>query len=168
MKPQSTGGIVVQLCGKALINDPQDYLGWRADWIEGHPSSLRRLRHIVCVVRNMRAALVFFLHVLAGELVADEPIVLPQRARQATVLVGGTKLALIAADDLNTGPLGAYFSRPASGVYALVWEVDDLIAARTHMQGLDLPLIPSEFDKEGFAIHPVAMLGARHEFVLAS
>jgi hypothetical protein len=165
VKPQSTGGVVVQLCGKPLVNDPQDYRGWRPDWIEGHPSSLRRLRHIVCVVRDMAAALTFFGTVLAGEILADERITLPQPARQVRVLVGDTRVALIAADDPATGPIGDYFSRPASGVYALVWEVDDLAAARAHLEGIDLPLVAADLSANGFAIDPVAMRGARHEFV---
>jgi catechol 2,3-dioxygenase-like lactoylglutathione lyase family enzyme len=164
VKPQSTGGVVVQLCGKPLVNDPQDYGGWNPDWILGHPSSLRRLRHIACFVRDLGAALTFFTEVLAGEVLEDERAVLPQPGRRVRVLVGDTRVALIAADDPATGLFGEYFSRPASGVFALVWEVDDLAAARAHLQGIDLPLVRAELG-DGFAIDPAAMYGARHEFV---
>ena len=165
VKPQSTGGVVVQLCGKPLVNDPRDYRGWNPDWIEGHPSSLRRLCHIVCVVRDMRAALIFFGEVLAGAILSDERIALPQPARQVRVLVGDTAVALIAADDPAAGAIGAYAAKPVSGIFALVWEVDDLDAARAHLEGIGLPLIPAALDESGFAIDPAAMHGARHEFV---
>lgn len=168
VKPQSTGGVVVQLCGKPLENDPQDYRGWRSDWIEGHPSSLRRLHHIVCVVRDMDAALAFFLEALAGELLSDERITLPQPGRQVRLLLGDTRLALIAADDPATGPIGAYFSRPASGVFALVWEADDLDAVRDHMAHVGVPLTRQLLVSQGVALDPAAMMGARHEFMTSA
>jgi catechol 2,3-dioxygenase-like lactoylglutathione lyase family enzyme len=166
VKPRSTGGIVVQLCGKPLENDPQDYRGWRPDWIEGHPSSLRRLHHIACIVRDMDAALDFFLNVLAGELISDGRIAHPQPGRQVRVMLGDTAVALIAVDDPATGPIGTYLSGPASGVYALVWEVDDLNAARAHMAAIGMALTDPHLSADGIAIDPAAMLGARHEFIL--
>jgi catechol 2,3-dioxygenase-like lactoylglutathione lyase family enzyme len=168
VKPQSTGGVVVQLCGKSLENDPQDYHGWNPDWIEGHPSSLRRLRHILCVVRDIDMARGFFCEVLDGELLADERIELPQPGRQIRVLLGDTKVALISADDPANGSVGDYFSRPASGVFALVWEVENLSVARSHLEGIGLKLVPSLLHAEGFAIDPAEMHGARHEYVRAS
>jgi hypothetical protein len=166
VKPQSTGGIVVELCGKPLENDPQDYRGWRPDWIDGHPSSLRRLHHIVCVVRDMDAALRFFLDTLAGELLADERVVLPQPGRQVRLLLGDTRLALIIADDPARGPIGAYMSRPASGIFALMWEVGDLDAVRGHMAHIGMPTAAPLLWAEGVALDPAAMLGARHEFIV--
>jgi catechol 2,3-dioxygenase-like lactoylglutathione lyase family enzyme len=168
VKPQSTGGVVVQLCGKPLENDPQDYRGWNPDWIDGHPSSLRRLRHIVCIVRDIVMARSFFCGVLDGKLLADERIELPQPGRQIRVLLGDTKVALICADDPASGSIGDYFSRPVSGVFALVWEVEDLSVARAHLEGIGLTLVPSVLDAMGFAIDPAVMHGARHEYVQAS
>ena len=165
VKPKSTGGVVVQLCGKPLENDPQDYRGWRPDWIEGHPSSLRRLHHIACVVRDMEMALGFFLGVLSGELVSDTRTIHPQAARQVRLTLGDTVIALIAADDPTSGPIGDYLSGPASGIYALVWEVDDLDAARAHMAAIGMALTEPHLAADGIAIDPAAMLGARHEFV---
>lgn len=168
IRPESTGGVVVQLCGKPLENDPQDYRGWCPDWIEGHPSGLRRLHHIVCVVRDMSIALRLFLETLSGEMLADERIALPQPARQVRLLLGDTRLALIQADDPAAGPIGDYFARPVSGVFALVWETDDLAAVRTHMAHVGMPLTTALLSTDGMALDPSAMLGARHEFVTAS
>lgn len=167
VKPRSTGGVVVQLCGKRLENDPGDYRGWRADWIEGHPSTLRRLRHIACLVRNMEAALRFFSETLAGELISDTAIDQPQPAREVCLMLGDTAVALIAADNPAIGPIGAYLARPASGVFALIWEVDDLAAVRAHMAHIGVPLAAPLLAKDGVALDPAAMMGARHEFVLA-
>jgi catechol 2,3-dioxygenase-like lactoylglutathione lyase family enzyme len=167
VKPQSTGGLIVQLCGKPLVNDPHDYRGWRPDWIEGHPSSLRRLRHIACFVRDLEAAGRFFTEVLAGQIVDDERISAPQPGRRLIVLLGDTRVALVAADNPQTGLFAQYFSRPVSGVFSLVWEVDDLDAARAHLNGIGLPRVPSALGLS-FAIDPGAMRGARHEFTLSS
>ena len=167
VKPESTGGILVELCGKRLENDPWNYRGWRPGWIEGHPSSLRRLRHIACVVRDLDRARRFFLEILSGETVGDDRLVAPQPAHQLRVRLGDLHVALIAPDDPDAGPLGVYLRQPASGVFALVWEVDDPDKARAHMQRVGMPLAPPLLATGGFALNTAAMLGARHEFVPA-
>lgn len=165
IKPESTGGVVVELCGKSLKNDPFEYAGWKFDWFIGHPATLRGLRHIACVVRDLAKARAFFLEVLAGELLAEDHIEHPQPAARLRVLLGDTEIALIAADRPDAGPIGEYWARPASGAYALVWEVDDLAAARGHLEGIGLDLVDARLSASGFAIDPRRMMGARHEFV---
>ncbi len=168
VKPRSTGGVVVELCGKSLRNDPFDYSGWNPRWFEGHASSLRGLHHIACVVSDMAAAEKFFLTVMAGTKLSDARINCPQPARQLNVMLGDALVALIAADDPHSGTIGAYFSRPVSGVYALVWQVDDPAAARRHFEEAGLKLTAATLPGCDFAIDPDDMMGARHEFIAAS
>lgn len=167
VKPKSTGGIVVQICGKPLVNDPKDYRNWNPDWIEGHPSTLRRLRYIACIVRDLDKALYFFTRVVDGKIVEDCRITVPQPGRRIGICLGDTVIALIVADEPEIGPLGAYCAKPVSGIYALAWEVDDLAAAETHLRELGVTTEPATLDAEGFAIPPSQMFGARHEFVLS-
>jgi catechol 2,3-dioxygenase-like lactoylglutathione lyase family enzyme len=165
VKPQSTGGVLIQFCGKPLENDPQDYHNWNPDWIEGHPSSLRRLRHIACFVRDREAALRFFTEVVNGQLLSDEHVEMPQQGRRAGVMLGDTKVALFSADDPTSGVFADYFTKPRSGIFALVWEVDNLTAARAHIEERGHVTGPSLLDPDGFAISQDSFYGARHEFV---
>lgn len=167
VKPQSTGGIVVQVCGKPLENDPQNYRNWNPDWIAGHPSTLRRLRYIACIARDFDKALYFFTRVVDGRIVEDCRITLPQPGRRVSICLGDTVIALIVADEPATGPVSTYFSSPVSGIYALVWEVDDLAVAEAHLSMLGVRTEPATLDAAGFAIPPLQMFGARHEFVLS-
>lgn len=165
VRPPGTGGVLVELCGKPLENDPKDNRGWRDDWILGHPSSLARLDHIACIVQDLDAARRFFFDVLDGELLSDERSALPQPCRRVLLRLGDTRITLIAADEPTEGLIGDYFSRPASGVYALVWQVENLDTARDYFRSRDLKLIEPALADEGFAIDPNSMSGARHEFV---
>jgi hypothetical protein len=117
-------------------------------------------------VRDLDAAMTFFLETLSGEVLSDERIALPQPGRQLRLLLGDTKIALIAADDPSAGPIGAYFSRPVSGIFALVWEVDSLSAVREHMRQIGMPLVAPLLSREGVALDSAGMMGARHEFIV--
>lgn len=165
VRPASTGGVVVELCGKPLENDLKDFRGWRDDWIAGHPSTLVRLDHIACVVRDMTVARRFFHEILDGEILSDEEVALPQPCRKIMLRLGDTRVALIAAHDPITGPIAEYFSRPVSGVYALVWQVENLEAARSYFTWRQLPVQQPMLSAQGLAIDPQAMAGARHEFI---
>ena len=168
IRPASTGGVVVELCGKPLENDLKDLRGWRDEWIAGHPSGLVRLDHIACVVRDMEAALRFFHEILDGEILSDAEVVHPQAGRKIMLRLGDTRVALIAAQDPTTGPVAEYFSRPVSGVYALVWQVESLVQARSYFTWRQLPLMSALLSPDGLAIDPQAMAGARHEFIVSS
>jgi len=168
VKPQSTGGVLVQFCGKPLENDPQDYHNWNPDWIEGHPSSLRRLHHIACLVRDREAALRFFTEIIDGKLLSDERVALPQPGRCVHVLLGDTKVALYSADNPKTGVFADYFAQPRSGIYALVWEVDSLDAARQHIEARGFEIEPASLQYCGIAIPERSFSGVRHEFVPCS
>ncbi len=173
VRPESTSGVLVQLCGKPLVNDPKDYRGWSSDWILGHPSSLRRLREIVCIVRDMAMAVAFFTEVLDGVRIAEAGSDLLVSKHRVRIRLGDTCIVLL--PDMPCAP-GAHAPGvespeapyPKAGVYALVWDVDDLAAARAHIQGIGLPTVASTLHAKGFAIDPAAMYGARHEFALAS
>src|SRR3712207_7826340 len=45
VRPESTGGILLEGCDVAPPNDPYDRRNWRPDWAEGMPSTLRSDEH---------------------------------------------------------------------------------------------------------------------------
>lgn len=167
VKPKSTGGIVVQVVGKPLVNDPYDYKNWNPDWIEGHPSTLRRLKHIGCIVRDIDLSLYFFTQVIAGEILSDERVTFPQDGRRVVFRLGDTNVLLFQADDPTTGLAGEYFSKPVSGIYTLVWEVDNLQVAERYLHDIGINAEVAKLEERGIAIPSEQMFGARHEFVLA-
>lgn len=165
VKPESTGGVLLEVCETAMPNDPHDRSGWGPEVGVGHASSVLRLDHIACVTADMDRAVHFFTQLVDGELLADERTALPQPARRVLIRIGDTDVAFIQPDDAASGPLGAFLAKPQNGIYALVWRIADEARARAHFDRLKLRQTAEGCISAGFAIEPEDFLGARHEFV---
>jgi catechol 2,3-dioxygenase-like lactoylglutathione lyase family enzyme len=165
VRPESTGGVLLEVTEAPMPNDPYGRRNWRSDWIEGHPTSLLRLDHIACVTPDVEAAIAFFTDLLDGELLTDERITAPQPGRRALVQLAETRIAFTQPDDPESGPLGAFLTPPTSGVYALVWCVEDEHAAQNFFHKKGVRTTREHCVSAGFAIDPSDFLGARHEFV---
>ena len=166
VKPESTGGVLLEVCELAMPNDPYDRGGWNPAVGAGHACTVTGLDHIACVTADMDSALHFFTEVIDGELLEDARTVLPQPGRRVLLCIGDTRVAFIQPDAPRSGPLGAFLGKEQSGIYALVWKIADAAQARAHFsEKLKLRLTREGCASSGFAIDPDDFLGARHEFV---
>ncbi|MDE8652662.1 VOC family protein [Novosphingobium album (ex Liu et al. 2023)] len=166
VRPESTGGVLLEVCELAMPNDPYDRPNWGPRVGVGHACAVESLDHIACVTGDMAAALRFFTELVDGRVLEDAPITLPQPGRRVLIELGGTRVAFIQPDDPGSGPLGAFLASEQNGIYALVWAVADAEGARAHFAGkLELRLTLDGCVSPGFAIEPADFLGARHEFV---
>lgn len=170
VKPESTGGVLVEVCETGMPNDPYDRPGgWGPQVGTGHVSGVVRLDHIACVTAEIDKAVHFFTRCVDGEVLSDEHTTQPQPARRVVIRIGDTKVAFIQPDDKASGPLGAFLGKKQNGIYALVWQVADSDKAKAHFTGglLNLRLTEEDCVSSGFAIHPDDFFGGRHEFVTA-
>lgn len=170
VKPESTGGVLLEVCELGMPNDPLDRPGgWGAAVGTGHASGAVRLDHIACVTREIDQALHFFTQVVDGEMLADERTTLPQPGRRVLLQIGDTRVAYIQPDDTAAGPLGAFLAKEQNGIYALVWQIEDEARARGHFTGglLKMRVTQDGCVSPGFAIDPDDFFGGRHEFVVA-
>jgi catechol 2,3-dioxygenase-like lactoylglutathione lyase family enzyme len=165
VRPESTGGVLLEVCETPMPNDPYDRPNWSPSVGMGHACSVTELDHIACVIADADKALGFFTGHVDGELLSDERTTQPQPARRVLVRIGDTRVAFIQPDDPSSGPLGAFLSKPQNGIYALVWQVSDPARARAHFDKLALRMTGEGCVSDGFAIEPEDFLGARHEFV---
>lgn len=166
VKPESTGGVLLEVCELPMPNDPYDRGNWNPAVGAGHACTVNGLDHIACVTADIDAALRFFTEVVDGEVLEDARTGLPQPARRVLLRVGDTRVAFIQPDDTGAGPLGAFLGKEQNGIYALVWQVADEARARGHFaEKLKLRLTREGCISPGFAIEPEDFLGARHEFV---
>jgi len=169
VKPESTGGVLLEVCEVPMPNDPYDRVGgWGPQVGVGHACSVTALDHIACVTRDMDAVLHFFTELVDGEVRSDGRTELPQPGRRVVIHIGDTDVAFIQPDDPDSGPLGAFLAKPQNGIYALVWKVADPTQAQAHFEGkLKLGLTREGCVSDGFAIDPADFFGGRHEFVVA-
>jgi catechol 2,3-dioxygenase-like lactoylglutathione lyase family enzyme len=172
VKPESTGGVLVEVCETGMPNDPYDRTAnvsgaWGPQVGTGHASGVVRLDHIACVTADIAKAQQFFTGCIDGQVLSDEHTTLPQPARRVMIRIGDTNVAFIQPDDTATGPLGAFLGRKQNGIYALVWQVADIGKAKAHFTGglLKLRLTKEACVSPGFTIDPEDFFGGRHEFV---
>ena len=167
VRQESTGGVLLEVCERPMPNDPYERGNWHPDWAGRHPTTLEGLDHIACVVPDVARALVFFTELLDGELLADERIELPQSGRRILVRLAGTRVAFIQPDDVKQGPLAEFLEPPSSGIYSLVWRIEDTEAAERFFHGKGLSTTREACVSGGFAIDPRDFSSARHEFIRA-
>lgn len=166
VKPESTGGVLLEVCETAMPNDPYDRQGWGPEVGVGHACSVLRLDHIACVTAQVDQAIRFFTELVDGTVLSDERTELPQPARRVVIRIGDTDVAFIQPDEADAGPLGAFLGKAQNGIYALVWKIADEAQAKGHFEGrMGLRLTREGCVSAGFAINPEDFLGARHEFV---
>ncbi len=136
VKPESTGGVLVEVCETVMPNDPYDRPGgWGPQVGTGHASGVLRLDHIACVTADIGQALHFFTGCVDGEVLSDEQITQPQPGRRVLIRIGDTNVAFIQPDAAASGPLGAFLGKKQNGIYALVWQVADAEKAKAHFTG---------------------------------
>jgi len=164
VRQESTGGVLLEVCERPMPNDPHERANWRSDWAGRHPTTLVGLDHIACVVPDLARARVFFTELLDGELLADERIALPQPGRRILVRLADTRVAFIQPDDAKQGALGEFLEPPSSGIYSLVWRVEDPEAAERFFLAKGLGTTRAACVSAGFAIDPRDFSSARHEF----
>lgn len=165
VRQESTGGVLLEVCERPMPNDPYERGNWRPDWAGRHPTTLMGLDHIACVIADAGRARAFFTELLDGEVLVDERIALPQPGRRILVSLGGTRVALIQPDDGKQGPLAEFLEPPTSGIYALVWRIEDTEAAQRFLHGKSLRTTRAGCVSGGFAIDPRDFSSARHEFI---
>jgi catechol 2,3-dioxygenase-like lactoylglutathione lyase family enzyme len=166
VKPESTGGVLLEVCETPMPNDPFDRTGWGPDAGTGHASSVLALDHIACVTADIDKAIAFFTGSVDGTVTEDAHTNLPQPGRRVVIHIGDTDVAFIQPDDTTSGPLGAFLGKQQNGIYALVWKIADEAQSRSHFEDkLKMRLVQEDCVSAGFAIHPDDFFGARHEFI---
>lgn len=162
---QESVGVLLEVCATPMPNDPFDRPDFRPEFAGRHPSTILGLDHIACVVPDADAALALFTGQFDGELLLDERSLAPQPGRRILVRLAKHDVAFIQPDDPATGPLGDFLTPPTSGVYAMVWRVEEPAAAETYFGSKGVRTTRDACVSQGFAIDPDDFFGARHEFV---
>ncbi|MFD1958962.1 VOC family protein [Novosphingobium panipatense] len=103
VKPESTGGVLLEVCELPMPNDPWDRGNWNPAVSAGHHATVKGLDHIACVTKDIDAAIRFFTEVIDGHLLEDARTTLPQAGRRVLLQVGDTRVAFTQPDEVREG-----------------------------------------------------------------
>jgi catechol 2,3-dioxygenase-like lactoylglutathione lyase family enzyme len=71
VKPESTGGVLLEVCELPMPNDPWERGNWNPQVGAGHHCTVTGLDHIACATADIETALRFFTEVVDGEVLED-------------------------------------------------------------------------------------------------
>jgi hypothetical protein len=129
--PRDTSGLMVELCGTDMPNDPRELETWSSQqkmWEKGHPLTIRRLAYFTVGVRNLAEATANYVKRLQAVPV-HEGIDDAEQCTYQILQLGDTLLRLAepAEDD---SPLGEHVGRWGNMIYGITFRVRDVDSAQ--------------------------------------
>jgi catechol 2,3-dioxygenase-like lactoylglutathione lyase family enzyme len=125
--PRDTGGLMVELCGIEMRNDPRLADTWSSQvkmWELGHPLGIKRLGWLTLGVKDLDASLATYQNLFEAEVVhqgTDDA----EGARFATVHLGDALLRLAQPLEPDTA-LGRHVAQWGNMIYGITFIVNDL------------------------------------------
>ena len=121
-----------------------------------------RLDHVSIGVLDMEKAQKLFCDLLGGERLEDAGNSEQEGFSWVTFLLGGKKVELVSPHEPGKGGVGRYLARNGEGFHHLSFSVEDLFAARTHLEtnGLRILGYVDQGSFKHFYIHPADTFGA--------
>jgi methylmalonyl-CoA/ethylmalonyl-CoA epimerase len=128
----------------------------------------RGIHHLGVAVDDLEEAVATYARLLGGTL-EHRAAVPEQGVEAASVLVGGSRVELLAATDGDT-PVGRFLARHGAGMHHVAYEVDDVARALRELQDNGAELIDEHprlglFGLQVAFIHPDAVHGVLTEVV---
>ena len=128
----------------------------------------RGIHHVGLAVSDLDEAVATYMRLLGGRLEHRE-IVPDQGAEAASVLVGGSRIELLAPTGDDT-PVGRFLAKRGPGAHHIAYEVDDIHAALVDLAAAGAELIDTVprvglFGLQVAFVHPDAVHGVLTEVV---
>ena len=129
---------------------------------------LKGIHHVAVAVDDLDEAIETYGRLFGAEL-EHRDTVNEQGVEAAAVLVGESRIELLAATDADT-PVGRFLARRGPGVHHVAYEVDDIGAALADLAGSGAELIDDAprrgmFGLEVAFVHPDSVHGVLSEVV---
>jgi catechol 2,3-dioxygenase-like lactoylglutathione lyase family enzyme len=158
--PKDTHGLLLEVCSHDMSNDPRVETGWTAEPWRDHPMGIRQLNNLSCAVRDLGDA-----SELLSVLIGADPVDREHRPAVGPYVcfwLGDTMLELIEPESAES-PVASYIEKYGPRMRSLLWQVDDVEAARRHLEGKGLGVVDG--DVEGWiAIDPGDNYGVLWQF----
>jgi methylmalonyl-CoA/ethylmalonyl-CoA epimerase len=129
---------------------------------------VRGIHHVAVAVRDLDEAIETYGRLFGAEL-EHRDTVSEQGVEAAAVLVGESRIELLAATDADT-PVGRFLARRGPGMHHVAYEVADLSGELSRLEGEGVQLIdsaprPGLFGMQVAFVHPDAVHGVLSELV---
>jgi len=158
--PRDVHGLLLEVCAHDMHNDPRLEPNWSPRPWRDHPLGIERLNALCAAVRDVDAASAFL-----AEILGTDPVHEGTRAgvgRTAAFWLADTMLELVEPSD-DDSPVAAYLERYGPRMWSLDWRVDDVDAARAHLDGKGLRVVDGAGDG-WIAIDPRDNFGVLWQF----
>ncbi len=127
--PRDTGGLMVELCGVEMRNDPRLLPTWssqRKFWELGHPLGIKRLAFQTLGVKDLDEAVARYIELF--DAVPIEDGVSDEEAARFQILHLGDALLRLAQPLDENSALGQHVAKWGNMIYSITFQVNDLDA----------------------------------------
>jgi hypothetical protein len=127
--PRDTGGLMVELCGIEMRNDPRLLGTWssqRKFWELGHPLGIKRLAFQTLGVKDLDAAVARYIELFDAVPVEDG--ISDEEAARFQILHLGDALLRLAQPLDDNSALGKHVAQWGNMIYSITFQVNDLDA----------------------------------------
>lgn len=159
--PKQAHGMMLEIAGETIPDDPRLESGWAERWRDKHPLGIERMNAVTYAVRDIDGAL-GLLQKLTGA-----PVI-----HRAPNEAGDEESAFVAIADhvievrrsrIDSSEIARFIDAKGPHIHSVTFKVKDLARARAYLRELGLHVLEHE-PASAIAIDPVDMLGARYYF----
>ncbi|MCW2909316.1 MAG: hypothetical protein JWL68_4105 [Actinomycetia bacterium] len=129
--PRDTSGLMVEMCGVDMLNDPRDLETWSSQvkmWETGHPLTIRRVAYVTLGVKDLGEATANYVKRMQA-IPVHEGIDDTEQCKYQIMQLGDCLLRLAEPVESDS-PLGEHVARWGNMIYGITFRVRDLDSAQ--------------------------------------
>ena len=159
--PKQAHGMMLEIAGETIPDDPRLRPGWAEQWRDNHPLGIERMNAVTYAVRDIDAAL-GLLQELSGAPVIHRGQ--NEAGDEESAFVATAEHVIeVTRSRLDSGEVARFIDAKGPHIHSVTFKVKNLAQAHDYLRELGLHVLKNE-PASAIAIDPPDMLGARHYF----
>ena len=159
--PKQAHGMMLEVAGETIPDDPRKKSGWASRWAEDHPLGIERMNAVTYAVDDLDGA-IGLLRDLTDATVIHRGRNESGEEESAFVAIADhvieVRRGLVAQSDISR-----FIEAKGQRIHSVTFKVKNLATANTYLAQLDLNVIENN-DESTIMIDPNDMMGARYYF----
>lgn len=159
--PRQAHGIMIEIAGGTIRDDPRAALGWAAHWRDQHPLGIERMNAVTYALRDLDGGIAFL------QSLTDAPLI----DRRVDQLSGRESAFLWVTDHMieltrgisENSAISRAVREQGPKIYSVTFRVRSLKQAAEHLRGIGVRVLGPDAAGD-ITIDPADILGARYVF----